>query len=200
LYHEELVAQVLALSQAVGSGLAKSILRNVAKANDVRAIRNVAKLTQAMEVLQDTARGVERLRAAIRIVGEDRYSVMCRELKLTGDSLNDIPERSVLRRLVEGLEAEAARGSDQASNARGANGGSATPGASEMRDRLLREAREFAGLTKRTLGSVIREVGKGGLTFASLKSVSASDSANLAAALAELASLKKSVQQASESR
>jgi hypothetical protein len=196
LYHKELLAQVLALSQTVGSGLAKSVLRTVAKVDNVRAIRNVARLTQAMAVLQDTARGVERLGAAIRIVGEDRYSAMCRDLNLAGGSLNDIPDRPVLRRLVEALEAEAARASDHASNACGANDGGTTPDASEMRDRLLREARELAGLTKRTLGSVIREVGKGAFTFASLRSVSASDSANLSAALEELAGLKKSFEQA----
>lgn len=193
LYHAELLAQVEALSQTVGFGLAKSVLRNVAKVEDAKAIRSMARLTQAMEVLQDTARGVERLRGAIRIVGDARYSVVCRDLNLAGDSVDDIPDRSVLRRLVDRLEPEAAPTSAHARNGHGSNAGSRMPDVSEMRDRLLKEAREFAGLTKRTLGSVIREVGKGAFTFASLKSVSASDRGSLSAALAELAGLKKNL-------
>jgi hypothetical protein len=48
--------------------------------------------------LEDMLRGVERLRAAIAIVGQARYSQLCQELNFASDHLDDIPDREALRK------------------------------------------------------------------------------------------------------
>src|SRR5260370_13619285 len=109
----------------------------------------MAKLTAACEKLQDMARGVERLRAAAAKAGDQRYSELCRELNLASESIDDVPDRTVLRRLVETLEAES--GSTQTPNGttNGAAGNGArrdTAGLGELRGRRLCEAkRVFLG-------------------------------------------------------
>ena len=47
-------------------------------------------LAAVVSKLEDMLRGVERLRAAIAIVGPARYSQLCQELKFAGDHLDDI--------------------------------------------------------------------------------------------------------------
>jgi len=61
----------------------------------------------AFKKLRDPARGAERLRTAIAKCGAPRYSALCHELNLASDSLDYVPDRATLRRLVETLEAEA---------------------------------------------------------------------------------------------
>ena len=100
LYRDEVLGQVKALCETVGFSLSKGVLRAVAKVEDPDKIRDMAKLTAALEKLQDTSRGVERLRAAMAKAGVQRYSALCRELNLASESIDDIPDRTVLRRLV----------------------------------------------------------------------------------------------------
>jgi hypothetical protein len=111
LYRDELVEQVKALCRTVGSGLSKTVLQSVANIDDPDKIRDLAKLTMAFEKLQDTARGVDRLRTAVAKAGEQRYSALCRELNLASESMDDIPDRAILRNLVRALEGET--GTDQ---------------------------------------------------------------------------------------
>jgi hypothetical protein len=102
------LTQVTSLSNTVGFSLARSVLKAAANVDDASKIRDMAKLTMAFEKLEDLARGVERLRTAIGKRGAQRYSALCRELKLASVSLDDVPDRATLRRLVETLEAEVA--------------------------------------------------------------------------------------------
>jgi hypothetical protein len=111
LYRDELVEQVKALCGTVGSGLSKTVLQSVANINDPDKIRDMAKLTMAFEKLQDTARGVDRLRIAVAKAGEQRYSALCRELNLASELIDDIPDRAILRNLIRTLEGET--GTDQ---------------------------------------------------------------------------------------
>jgi hypothetical protein len=108
LYRDELLAQVESLCQTVGFSLARSVLKTVANVDDPAKVRDMAKLTMTSEKLQDLARGVKRLRAAIGQCGAQRYSTLCREMNLAGDSIDDIPDRATLRRLLQRLETEAA--------------------------------------------------------------------------------------------
>ena len=108
LYRDELLGQVKALCGAVGYSLARNVLKAVADVDDAANIRDIAKLTMAFEKLQDLARGVERLSAAIAKRGAQRYSTLCRELNLASDSIDDIPDRATLRRLLQALETGAA--------------------------------------------------------------------------------------------
>ena len=123
--------------------LSKSVLRTVANTEDPDKIRDMAKLTDVFARLQDLARGVERLRAAAAKVGDARYSALCRELNLASESVDDIPDRRMLRRLVEALERGG--GSTQTSNGtrNGAAGNGIQSGAAslgDVRGRLLHEA------------------------------------------------------------
>src|SRR6266851_5364086 len=106
LYRDELLGQVRALCGTVGFSLSRGVLQAVAKVEDPDKIRDMAKLTAAFEKLQDMARGVERLRTAVTKAGGQRYSALCSELNLASESIDDIPDRTVLRRLVETLESE----------------------------------------------------------------------------------------------
>jgi hypothetical protein len=59
--------------------------------------------------LDDTLRGVERLRTATAVVGQQRYTQLCRDLNFASDALDDIPDREALRKAVEMLEQEATK-------------------------------------------------------------------------------------------
>ncbi len=107
LYRQEVLDQVKKLCATVGFSLSKSALRTVANTEDPEKIRDMAKLTNVFARLQDLARGVERLRTAASRAGNARYAALCRELTLASESVDDIPDRRTLRRLVETLEAEA---------------------------------------------------------------------------------------------
>ena len=106
LYRQEVLDQVKKLCATVGFSLSKSTLRTVANAGDPDKIRDMSKLTDVFARLQDLARGVERLRVATTKVGDARYSALCRQLNLASESIDDIPDRRSLLRLVETLEAE----------------------------------------------------------------------------------------------
>ncbi|HEY6340627.1 MAG TPA: hypothetical protein VIY49_03970, partial [Bryobacteraceae bacterium] len=54
------------------------------------------------------AKGVDRLRKAAEIVGEQRYGVICREMNFASESIDDIPDRDALKVLLARVEAEAA--------------------------------------------------------------------------------------------
>ncbi|MBY0502744.1 MAG: hypothetical protein K2X03_02460 [Bryobacteraceae bacterium] len=190
-YRDEVLGQVNALCATVGFSLSQGILRAIAKVNDPSKIRNMAKLTGVFEKLQDTARGIERLRAAISKAGEQRYSVLCRELGLASESVDDIPDRAVLRRLVEALE----RGSGPSevatdANGKGARTESGTSGVSELRGAVLQEANRVSGESRRSLADVINEAAKGTFTFSTLRTLSDADAANLRAALNTLKAMR----------
>jgi hypothetical protein len=177
--------QVKSLCGTVGFSLSKSVLRAVANREDPDKIRDMAKLTTVFERLHDTARGVERLRAAVSKTGDQRYSALCRELNLASESIDDIPDRTVLRRLVETLEAEA----DQ-QNAR-RNGGAeqglgGQASLSDLRGRLLQEAARVSGATNRTLAEVINQAANGTFSFATLRTLGEADVGKVRAALTEL--------------
>ena len=179
LYRDEVLAQVRSLSDTVGFSLARGVLKAVANVDDASKIRDMAKLTMAFDRLQDLVRGVKRLRTAIRKCGPQRYSALCRELNLPSDSLDDVPDRATLRRLVETLEGEAA------SN-HGAERTGAAADLGELRGRLLREAARVSSANNRTLSDVIREAAEGAFTLASLKSLDGADTAKVQAALRKL--------------
>ncbi len=60
-----------------------------------------------MDKLTDLSRGIERLVAGKAALGDAAYSVLCRELNLASDSIDDIPDRDTLRVLVERVEEQA---------------------------------------------------------------------------------------------
>lgn len=179
-----------ALCGTVGFGLSRTVLKTVANVEDPDKIRDMAKLTIVFEKLQDLARGVERLRAAVARAGEQRYSTLCRDRSLASDSIDDIPDRAALRQLLQILEAEVGLDQSRTTQDQGraeehaqANGGGDLV---DLRGRLLREAARVSGLMKRTLGDVIQEAAKGAFTLATLKTLGDADAAKVEAALREL--------------
>ena len=74
---------------------------------ELAAVRNIAHLTSVMEKLTDLARGVRRLKAAVEKAGDSAYASVCRELNLASQSIDDIPNREVLRQLVQRMETAA---------------------------------------------------------------------------------------------
>ncbi|MEZ5398680.1 MAG: Rad52/Rad22 family DNA repair protein [Bryobacteraceae bacterium] len=189
LFRDELLGQVKALCGTVGFCLSKGVLQAVAKVEDPDKIRDMAKLTAAFDKLQDLARGVERLRAAVTKTGDQRYSALCRELNLASESIDDIPDRTVLRRLVETLEGEGSSTQTPAGTGDGAAGEGKQSGAaslSELRGRLLHEANRVSGATRRPLAEVINQAAKGSFTFANLKTLGEADIGKVVTALAEI--------------
>ncbi len=104
LYRDELVAEVRRLSEQIGVSLSREVLRRFGGADEVERVRDIAKLTMVMERMEDLARGVARLKRAIETTGEEPYRQLCTELNLPSDSIDDIPTRDVLKRLVERME------------------------------------------------------------------------------------------------
>ena len=102
-----LKARVKSLCEQVGFGLARSITRGVAATENWEKVADAAILTALSTKLEDTLRGVERLRAATAVVGQAHYSQICQQMNLAGDTLDDIPDRRALRCLVEALENKA---------------------------------------------------------------------------------------------
>jgi uncharacterized protein with von Willebrand factor type A (vWA) domain len=95
---------VKSLCEQVGRGLARSVTKAIAATEDAEQISDAAALIALSAKLEDTLRGVERLRAATGVVGPANFSRLCQRMNLAGDSLDDIPNRSVLRQLIEALE------------------------------------------------------------------------------------------------
>jgi hypothetical protein len=91
----------------VGFGLARSVTKSIAATEDPEQISDAAVLSALAAKLEDTLRGVERLRTATGVVGQAQLSELCQQMNLAGDCLDDIPNRSVLRQLIEALEKEA---------------------------------------------------------------------------------------------
>jgi hypothetical protein len=190
LYREELLGHVKALCATIGFSLSRTVLKAVANVEDPDKIRETAKLTIMFEKLQDLARGVERLRAAIAKSGEQRYSMICREINLASDSIDDIPDRGTLRLLLQTLEADAGRDQKGAEQNHGGErvSGRASGGGNlgELRGRLLHEAARVSGAMNRTLGDVIQDVAKGAFTLATLGTLGDADAGKVEAALREL--------------
>ena len=101
-----LKARVTLLRDQVGLGLARSVTKSIA-AEDPEQISDAAVLSALAAKLEDTLRGVERLRAATRVVGQANLSRLCQQMNLASECLDDIPNRSVLRQLIAALEKEA---------------------------------------------------------------------------------------------
>ncbi|MCZ2078690.1 MAG: hypothetical protein LC130_27305 [Bryobacterales bacterium] len=206
VYGAELRQAVQQLAEEVGFSLTRSVVQAVAGKEEIGAVRDNAKLTSVMERLTDLARGVRRLRVATEQAGAGVYSRLCQDLNLASDSVDDIPNREVLRELVNRMEAAARSVNSQAGDRAGAvtpgasgtngtgNGSSAQPsngssgdGIAQLRDRLLVEARRVSTARRKGIGEVIAVASKGAFTFADLTKLTDADIAQVEAALEELA-------------
>lgn len=203
LYGDDLRHALQQLEKEVGFSLTRSVVQAVAGRDEIAAVKNNAQMTSLLEKLTDLARGVRRLKSATERAGAGLYSRLCQELNLASDAIDDIPNREVLRDLVNRLEraaAEADRGdgtgppdpstggrkcSDNNASGPASNGGSGS-GIAELRQRLLVEARRVSTARRKGIGDVIAAASKGAFGFADLTKLTDADVDKVEAALAEI--------------
>lgn len=194
-YRTEVLEQAKRLTDAVGFSLSRCVIRSIAKVDDITKIRDIAKLTSVLEKLQDTGRGVQRLKQAMSKVGSMRYAQLCKEADLASDSIDDIPDRATLRRLIDVLEAES--GTDSGRRSGGGDHAapsaptSASHGLVEARGSLLREATRVSTATRRSLADVINHAANGAFHFSALSWLGEADLPAIQAALQNLRTTKR---------
>jgi hypothetical protein len=174
---QELLQTVKKLCAEVGYSLSQFALSVYGGVSDPTRL-GFAKLTTVCEKLNDLANGVKRLKKAQASLGPELYAEICRRLELASDSLDDIPNRQVLRQLLK--EAESAGASSEPNAAKNPSG-SARIG--ESRGRLLQAARKAAENPRsgwpRKLGEVILRASGGMLTLEKLKDLTDADAATV---------------------
>ena len=168
-----LKARVKSLCEQVGFGLARSVTKAVAATEDPEQISNAAVLSALSAKLEDTVRGVERLRTATELVGQASFSRLCQQMNLAGDGLDDIPDRSVLRRLIEALEKATG------ATTRRQNGAGQIPAARPTREEmkilgtargdLMREAQRVGRLRNMKVSDVVDRAARGDFRFGGLQ-------------------------------
>ncbi len=168
-------ARVKSLCEQVGFGLSRSVTKSIAARENPDEIQDVGMLSAVSMKLEDTLRGVERLRAATGVVGETSFSQLCREMNLPGDCLDDIPDRRTLRQLIESLERAAGATpmpqNGVASTQPAASRPAVDPGRElgAMRANLVREAQRVGKLRNMKVSDVIDRAAKGAFRFAGLQ-------------------------------
>jgi hypothetical protein len=142
-------------------------------------IQDAGMLSAVSMKLEDTLRGVERLRAATGVVGQTTFSQLCREMNLAGDCLDDIPDRRTLRQLIEALEREAGA-APLRQNGNGHGGAPANRTGARRGDELgtaradlVREAQRVGKLRNMKVSDVIDRAAKGAFRFGELRRLTA---------------------------
>ena len=194
-----LKARVKSLCEQVGLGLARSVTKAIAATENPAQILDAAVLSALSAKLENTLRGVERLRRSTGVVGQASLSRLCQQMNLAGDCLDDIPDRSALRQLIEALEKDAGAtplrqngaGAGLAAQAVGnghtatdatnghGNGRNSAPanrlagegakGVGTARADLIREAQRVGKLRNMKVADVVDRAAKGAFRFTDLQ-------------------------------
>jgi hypothetical protein len=129
--------------------------------------------------LEDTLRGVERLRTATGVVGQTTFSQLCREMNLAGECLDDIPDRSTLRQLIGALERQAGatplrqNGNEHGTAPANRTGSRRGDELGSARADLVREAQRVGKLRNMKVSDVIDRAAKGAFRFGELRRLTA---------------------------
>jgi hypothetical protein len=195
LYWEEMRQTVEKLTKEIGFSLTRWALQCVASVDELDALHGQAQMTAALDKLTDLARGVARLRAAVERAGPAVYTRLCEELNLASDSIDDIPNREVLRQLVMRMESAAADpDGNSGTAAERTDATNPTIGKctsiGDLRGRLLMEARRVATAQRKSLASVIAEASRGAFTLSTLLKLTDADSESAGIALQELTRIR----------
>ncbi len=176
---DALLLRIRNLRERVGEGLTGFILNKHAGGAKPENL-DAAALNTTLQKLSDIAKGIDRLRKAAGAVGDAQFSVICRELNLGSESINDIPDRDTLQRLLGRVEAAAA----------GMNGNGRSPAKGRIGDargRLLQAARRLAEKNGKRFADVIAEASDGKLSLDGLRDLTDADVALVLAATARMA-------------
>ena len=176
---EETLAKIRELQQKVGRGLSLFVLNKYGGGAEPESIDH-AQLRVILQKLTDIGNGIDRLRRAASAVGEPRYTVICRDSKLSSASIDDIPRRDALQGLLARVEAEAAgkNGNGARSQSIGRIG--------DARGRLLQAARQMADKTGRRLADIIVEASEGKLSLEGLRDLTDADVSLASAAMSRI--------------
>jgi hypothetical protein len=178
LVRNELLAKIRELREKVGHSLALFILNKYAGGAEPEKVGH-AKLTLLFDKLTDIGNGIDRVQRAAAVVGEARYSVICRELNFASESIDDIPNRDALKLLLTRVEGEAAEKSGNVAH------GDPT-GIGDARGQLLQAARKLAERTGKRLADVIAEASDGKLTLDGLRNLTDADVSVVSAATSRM--------------
>lgn len=179
LVRTEMLAKIRELCEKVGHSLSLFVLNKYAGVVDPEKV-GFAKVTAVFERLTDIGNGIDRLKRAVAVVGESRYSVICRELNFASESIDDIPNRDALKALLSRIEAEAAEVSGGAPKAPAMS-------IADARGRLLQAGRKTAERTRKRLADVIAEASDGKLSLDGLKNLTDADVSLVVAATSQMA-------------
>jgi hypothetical protein len=175
---EELLAKVRQLREKIGQGLASFIMKKHADGAEPESLGQEA-LSTIVQEFTDIGKGIDRLRKAATGVGDARYSEICRELDLASESIDDIPDRDALQRLLTRVESETTR---RNGNTRGPSKGSI----GDARGRLLQAARKLAEKSGKRLVDIIAEASEGKLSLEGLRDLTDADVALVSATTARM--------------
>ena len=175
---EEMLSKVQELRKKIGKSLSQFLLKKYAAGLEPEAV-DATTLNTLIEKFTDIGNGVDRLRRAAAVVGQAQYSRICRELNFVSESIDDIPDRDELQRLLARVEADSKRNNGHA------------PAASirrigDARGRLLQAARQLAEKTGRRLADIIAEASEGKLSLDGLRDLTDADVPLVSAAVSRM--------------
>ena len=172
-----MLATIQELRRKIGRGLSQFTLDKYAGGAEPERL-DPTQLAVIFQKFTDIGNGIDRLRRASAAVGGARYTAICRELNLASDSIDDIPTRDALQRLLARVEAEAA----------GPNGNGAHSARSigDARGRLLQAARQMAEKTGKRLADIIADASEGKLSLEALRDLTDADVPIVSAAMARI--------------
>ena len=193
----KVLAEIQQLSKSVGRKLFAHVMRTFAGVDSVSQVSDLGKLKLILDRLQNVQRGTQRLKAAVGTVGLETLREECETLKLPGVTTDDIPDTTVLRKLIERLEARVKAAQSSAASA--ATGGSqqarlapsnqTKPVSAELvqvRNAVLTQARRLASHSKRSIEDVIARASDGSLQYARMSQLGEADLSKLRTALHRL--------------
>ncbi len=161
-----MLGKIRDLRQMAGKGLSRFVIEKYVAGKEPELCDDQQLMT-VFRKLTDIGNGIDRLRRAATVVGSVRYSEICRELNLAGDSIDDIPTREALQVLL-GRVKHAVLGTNGNCVQRKESIGNA-------RARLLQAARAVAEKTGKRLADIIADVSEGKLSLDGLRDLTDAD-------------------------
>jgi len=154
-----------------------------------------AELRAVFEKLGIVKRGVERVKAAMAIVGREEYTRFCSRINCPG-GISEIPDTKTLAQLVQQLEDRAKQmpnkkratsGSKPSErDAKTGSGGKANATLNDLRNKLLSLAQERSSRERLRVGDVISWASEGAFQFRDIGRLTDADTESLRRAVDKL--------------